>query len=768
MTGSGNRADAEARIRFLRGEIERHNRLYYIEARPEIADRDYDALYKELDELERRHPELMEPDSPTRRVGGGVLAGFVSVAHAVPMMSLGNTYSREELAQFFKRVCDRLGSSSAAFVVEPKIDGVSLSIRYEKGVLTRAITRGDGQTGDDVTANVRTIRSVPLRLAAPHPPLVFEARGEVFMTRADFARMNAKQAAAGERPFANARNATAGSLKQLDPRIVAQRPLRMLFYATGEVAGVTIRTQDGLLRRFREFGLPTHEKTWMANDFERLWKAVEELDAWRPRLPYDTDGAVIKLDDFAEREAVGYTAKAPSWAMAYKYEPETAFTRLKAITVQVGRTGILTPVAELVPVTLAGSTISRATLHNADEIRRKDIRVGDEVEIKKAGEVIPAVVAVRKESRLPGAEPFDMERHLNGCCPECGGPIVRDPQFVAWRCENPQCPAQNVRRLRYFAMREALDLQMLGDVVAEALVERGLIREPLDLYGLDPVKLGALNLGTDTEPRVFGRKNADKLMQALETAKTRPLSRWIGALGIPEVGESTAYELGRLHQDLAELAASPLLRAMKRYYELDTTRPKKNEDPEGHAAALAEREAIARFLEERGAAKPSAAKNKTREWLLVFGPKVVESVMAYFGSAAGRAILDRMASLGIAPRGRSTSSGQAEAGSPLAGKTFVLTGTLTGMTRDEAKAKIRAAGGTVAESVSKQTDYVVAGEAAGSKLDKARELGVAVLDERQLVDLLGKNQPAQNGAEAGGSEANAAKGAKPRQGTLFE
>ncbi len=729
MTGSGTRGDAESRIRFLRGELERHNRLYYVDARPEIEDRAYDALYRELEELEKRHPDLVTSDSPTQRVGGEPLSGFSTRTHTVPMMSLGNTYSREELAQFDRRVCDRLGTDRAVYVVEPKIDGVSLSVRYEAGVLVRALTRGDGKTGDDVTANIRTIRSVPLRLSGARPPAVFEARGEVFMTREGFARLNDRRREAGEEPFANARNATAGSIKQLDPKIVAQRPLEVLFYAAGEVAGLDIRSQQQLLKTFREFGLRTHARVWVTSSFDEMWQAVEALDAMRPTLPYDTDGAVIKLDDYARRETVGWTAKAPSWAMAYKYEAETAFTRLTAITVQVGRTGTLTPVAELEPVALAGSTISRATLHNEDEIRRKDIRVGDLVEIKKAGEVIPAVVSVRQESRPASAQPFDMERFLGGQCPECHGPIARDPQFVAWRCENPQCPAQSVRRIRYFAMREALDLQMLGEVVAEALVEKGLIREPLDLYDLTVEKLGALNLGTAESPRLFGEKNAEKLRQALEAARALPLSRWICALGIPEVGESTAYELGRAHRDLVDLAHSDLLRAMQKYYALDASRPKKKEDSAGHASATEDMEKLARKLEAKGAAKPSSAKSKSREWLLAFGPKVVEKVIAYFESPAGLAVLARLAKLGLAPRG----DGQASGDAPLAGKTVVLTGTLAGTTRDEATDLIRAAGGSVASTVSKQTDFVVAGENAGSKLDKARELGVPVLDEKAFL-----------------------------------
>lgn len=757
MSGDAREAGAHARLRFLRAEVERHNRLYYVEAQPEIEDRAYDALFRELEELERAHPEWADPDSPACRVGGAPVEGFATVTHRVPMLSLGNTYSREELEQFVRRVQERLGGEPVRFVVEPKIDGVSLAVRYERGRLVRAATRGDGRTGDDVTANVRTIRAVPLRLNTPEPPAVLEARGEVYLARADFARLNERQTAAGERPFANARNAAAGSLKQRDPRVAAGRPLRILFYGLGEADGVAFRSQLDLLEAFRKWGLPTHRRTWTAGDAGALWRAIEELDASRAGLPFETDGAVVKLDDVAQRDRVGYTARAPSWAMAYKYEPETAVTRLTAITVQVGRTGLLTPVAELEPVTLAGSVISRATLHNEDEIRRKDIRVGDRVAIKKAGEVIPAVVAVCPEGRAPDAAPFDMARHLGGRCPECGGPIARDPQYVAWRCENPQCPAQSVRRLRYFAMREGLDLQMLGDVVAEALVDRGLIREPLDLYGLDPALLGALNLGSEAEPRMFGRKNAEKLLQALEAARTLPLARWICALGIPEVGESTAWELGRLHRDLPHLAASPLLRAMKRVTALAAARPRKNEDPEGYAAAQAAIEALGRELADQGAARMSAARGKAQEWRLLFGPKVVDNVIAYFESPAGRAVLERLDALGIRPRG----GGGAATDAPLAGQTFVLTGSLSGMDRETASARIRAAGGVVSASVSKQTGFVVAGENAGTKLDKARSLGVRVLDEAAFRALLESAEAASGGAAAPPPTP------PPRQGRLF-
>lgn len=731
-----DRHHAQQRIDQLRHDLERHNRLYYVEARPEISDYDYDQLMKELERLEREFPEFASPDSPTQRVGGEPLEGFVSAPHAVPMLSLANTYNAEEVEMFVRRVRERLpAGSQPAFVVEPKVDGVSISIRYEDGRLVQALTRGDGKVGDEVTANIRTIASVPLRLDTPRPPAVFEVRGEIFMTRQGFEKLNARRAAAGEEPFANARNATAGSLKLLDSRLVAQRPLEALFYGCGETTGLELESQHQLLETLRRFGLRTHPRTWTAGDFSGLWAAIEELDRLRPELPYETDGAVVKLDDIAQRETVGYTAKAPSWAMAYKYAAETAFTRLRDITVQVGRTGILTPVAELEPVPLCGSTISRATLHNEDEIRRRDIRIGDRVEIKKAGEVIPAVIGVDLEARPAGTEPFDLVRHLEGKCPCCGGPVVKDPEFVAWRCDNLQCPAQNTRRLRYFASRPALDLQMLGEVVANALVERGLVKEPLDLYDLKEEALAKLNLGTDNEPRMFGAPNARKLLAALETARQLPLARWLCALGIPEVGSVGAQDLAACHASLAELAESPILKRMQEFYQLQESRPSKRQDPDGWEKTTAALEGIAQEFAPQGLA--ARAKGKTREWLLSFGPALVKAVRDFFASELGRQTLKRLADLGISPAGGTAAGAQAREAGPLAGQSFVVTGTMEAMQRFEAAERIRALGGSVTDAVSSKTQALVVGAEPGSKkLEQAKKFGIRCLNEKEFLELL--------------------------------
>lgn len=756
--------DAEERILFLRKEIERHNQLYYQEAKPEISDLEYDRLLKELEHLESQFPQFYDPNSPTQRVGGAPLKNFEQHEHRIPMMSLGNTYDGEDLRMFVRRVADRLpGIEDYSFVIEPKIDGVSISLRYENGELVRALTRGDGKIGDDVTVNIRTIKSVPLRLMCKNPPAVFEARGEVYMPNEGFRKMNEQRQAAGEEPFANPRNATAGTLKLLDSKVVAQRPLDILFYAVGDVEGIEINSQKQVLETLKELGFKTPQWYKEVGNFDELWSGIEELDEKRKDFGYETDGAVIKLNQVRYREQVGSTAKAPSWAIAYKYAAETAFTRLKSITIQVGRTGILTPVAELEPVFLSGSTISRATLHNEDEIARKDIRIGDRVEIKKAGEVIPAVVCVDHSARPEGSEPFDMERYLAGKCPCCQHEIVRDPQFVSWRCNNLLCPAQNTRRVRYFATRAALDLEMLGDTVAEALVERGLVKEPLDLFDLTLDELGNLNLGTEEAPRLFGRKNAAKLLEALETARTLPLHRWICALGIPNVGSATAFELAAVHRDFDHLVNSEILEDMATYYALnDEIKLLKKLRTVGQNGQLLtetidRNKEILERLKALNLAKPAAAK---QEWLLAFGPKVVESIRDYFVSESGKQVVGRMKELGLNPS--SESKKESESANVLAGKSFVLTGTLTVMGRSEATERLRNLGAQVSGSVTRKTDFLIMGESAGAKKsDQAAALGVKVLNEAEFLELLQK-------AESGSEEKPAKNSSEMSNETLLE
>ena len=747
-----------SRISFLREEIRKHDHLYYIEARPEISDRDYDALYTELKRLEAEHPELVTPDSPTQRVSGAPLESFSTIPHSVPMLSLDNTYNREDLRRFHEYVQKGLHGRTPVYTIEPKIDGVSISLRYEDGVLVQALTRGNGKFGDDVTANIRTIPSVPLRLRAANPPAVFEARGEVYMSRAGFQQLNARRLANGEEEFANARNATAGSIKQLDSRNVANRPLDILFYTLGETAGVEIASQRQLFEKFAEYGLKIQSWLRVAETFDDILKAIAELDEARRNFLYDTDGAVIKVDSFADREILGMTAKAPSWAKAFKFEPERAETKLLGITIQVGRTGVLTPVAELEPVFLSGSTIARATLHNEDEIARKDIRIGDTVVIEKAGEVIPAVIGVVMAKRPADSRPFDFAASLQGKCPSCGEPIVRDPQFAAWRCGNLQCPAQNVRRVEYFAARNALDLESLGGIVAEAMVETHLINEPLDLFGLTQSQVASLNLGTPEEPRIYGPKNAAKLLAALERSRTMPLSNWLQALGIPEVGAATAYQLGQLHDSLEEVADSPWLKKLLNVLAFQSRQPLPysellppaedtgNSDSRfgelfaqaaaPHAEAIrAAVTAWAEELQQVGLLKHSEDKNKAD--LLVttsVGPKTAQAVLDFFAGPIGKGLLARLAELDIHPQGGKATTDKK---SPIAGKVFVLTGTLQSMDRDTASAKIRQAGGKTASAVSKNTTYLVAGENTGArKTEKAAELGIQVLNETEFLALL--------------------------------
>jgi DNA ligase (NAD+) len=705
----------------LREEIRTHDRLYYEEAAPVISDREYDRLYKQLVDLETKFPDLVTPDSPTQRVGGNPLKAFEQVSHLIPMLSLDNTYSEEEVENFYGRLRRLLPNEKIPVVIEPKVDGVAVSLIYENGRLRQAATRGDGTVGDNITQNILTIRSVPERLRGAAPKLL-EVRGEVYMDKHGFEKLNDERRKAGLPLFANPRNAAAGSLKQLDPAIVAKRPLGVVLYGTGATEGVDIDVHSEIFSLLKKVGLPATERWWVAESVQEILDAIHELDGIRSKFAYQTDGAVVKVNSFAQRERLGFTAKSPRWAIAYKYEAERVQTRLNDIVIQVGRTGILTPVAVLDPVLVSGSTVGRATLHNEDEIKRKDIRIGDAVVIEKAGEVIPAVVEVVKSKRPRNAKPFDFAKHVHGKCPVCGAPIRRDPQFVAWRCENLQCPAQTTRRVEFLAARSALDIESVGGIVADKLVERGLVREPLDLFELKTEQLAKLNLGTDEEPRVFGEKNATKAIRAIERARTLPLSRWLFALAIPDVGRTTATQLSRFHQTIEDVADSPLLRDVLAYHE--------NREQKENSKEIADR------LIQAGFAKPSKSKaEKGRGITTEVGPVVAQSVLDFFASAAGKKILRRLKDLGIQPQSEKVSAKKA-AELPLAGKTFVLTGTLPSLTREEATEKIETLGGHVTGSVSKKTDYVLAGAEPGSKFDKAKELGVRIIDEAEFRKML--------------------------------
>ncbi len=712
--------EAAKRIQQLREEIRKHDRLYYEEAAPIISDREYDRLYKELVDLETQFPDLITPDSPTQRVGGKPLKAFEQVSHVIPMLSLDNTYSEEEVKNFHARIRRLLPNEEIPVVIEPKVDGVAVSLIYENGRLRQAATRGDGNVGDNITQNIRTIRSVPERLRDAAPKLL-EVRGEVYMDRKGFEKLNDERKRQGLPLFANPRNAAAGSLKQLDPAIVAKRPLGVVFYGTGATEGLNVDVHSEIFPLLKKLGLPATERWWVAESVEEILDAIHELDGIRHNFAYQTDGAVVKVNSFAQRERLGFTAKSPRWAIAYKYAAERVETRLRDIVIQVGRTGILTPVAVLEPVLVSGSTVARATLHNEDEIKRKDIRVGDTVVIEKAGEVIPAVVTVVKSKRPRDAKPFDFARHIHGKCPICGGPIRRDPQFVAWRCENLQCPAQTTRRVEFFAARSALDIESVGGIVADKLVEGGLIREPLDLFKLKTEQLAKLNLGTDEAPRVFGEKNATKAIKAIERAKTLPLSRWLFALAIPDVGKTTATQLAQFHDNIDDVAHSQLLLDVLKYHQ--------KRDQKESAREIAER------LIKAGFAERSKSKAEKDGIVTEVGPVVAQSVLDFFASTTGKKILRRLSELEIQPKSEKISAKKA-AELPLAGNTFVLTGTLPSMTRDEARKKIEALGGHVSSSVSKKTHYVLAGTEPGSKFDKAKQLGVKIIDEAEFRKIL--------------------------------
>ncbi|TAL00409.1 MAG: NAD-dependent DNA ligase LigA, partial [Verrucomicrobia bacterium] len=727
-------AQARTRHAQLVAELRRHDHAYYVLAKPEISDREYDKLYQELLDLEKQFPELVTPDSPSQRVAGAPTDGFTRVTHLQPMLSLEKIEGSEQPDEkaepdWFKRSCQQdentlakllawdatirkhLGRDKVEYVMEPKVDGVSIGVHYRQGKLTLGVTRGDGQTGDDITVNLRTVRAIPLELvgtrstasqtkkdgdAVERVPTLLEVRGEAYMTIDDFEKLNKKMEAAGEKTLPNARNATAGTLKQLDPRLVAQRPVRAVFYATGACEGIKFETHAEMLEALSEFGLPTQKHWWLCKDMEEVIatyrkKVVASYDEdrdLRKQVPYEIDGVVIKVNRIADWARIPAKTRAPGYAIVHKPIPwiTPAETVLKAITVQVGRTGVLTPVAELEPVFVQGSTISRATLHNEDEIRRKDIRIGDTVVIRKAGMVIPEVFEVVKTKRPPSAKEFDLFKHINGKCPACGGVIAKekisggDANEVAWRCQNVSgCPAQKTRRVEYFAHRKALDIESLGGIVAEKLIERGLINEPLDLFELPEEKLATLNLGTNDEPRVFGAKNAAKVKEALERARIMPLHRWLHALAIPDVGEQTAWQLAQVHTSLDELATSQVLQDIRDFGAKEDQRseisPRSRKNPPKDDADKARREKLnAELTTEIEKIESRLEKSGAKSRLAEVGPVAAAAVLNYFASPGGKKVLQRLAKLGIHPASESAGKPAAAKASAIAGKTFVLTG----------------------------------------------------------------------------------------------
>jgi len=660
--------DVSKRVAQLRREIEQHNRRYYQEAAPTITDREYDKLYRELSDLEKNFPKLAATDSPTQRIGDQPLKAFGQITHRIPMLSLDNTYSEEEVTDFYHRLERLLPNKKIPVVIEPKVDGVAVSLLYEKGELRSAATRGDGTVGDDITQNIKTIRSVPKQLKGAVPD-VLEVRGEAYLDKGGFAKLNTERREAGLPEFANPRNAAAGSLKQLDPAIAAKRPLGVVCYGTGLIEGAKLDKHSELFALLKKLGLPGSERWWLADSVEEILKAIHELDRIRHDFAYQTDGAVVKVDAFSQRRVLGFTAKSPRWAIAFKYEAERVETRLLDILVQVGRTGTLTPVAALEPVVVSGSTVSRATLHNEEEIERKDIRIGDTVLIEKAGEVIPAVVSVRTDLRTGRENKFKMPKH----CPECGSDVVKDDGQVAVRCVNSQCPAQVRRRIEHFASRGSMDIEGLGEAVISQLVQQKLLADVSDIYTL---KTPAL-----LELERMGEKSVTNLLKAIDQSKSRPLWRLLSGLGILHVGVSASRALA------------------DHFPNLDAIR-------DGSVEEL--------------------------QQIPDVGEVVGQSIHDFFREPHNLAVIEKLRKAGL---GFEAGPKVASAAPGFKNTTWVITGTLT-QSRDEIAELIRARGGKVSGSVSKKTSYVLAGEEAGSKLEKAKKLGVRVIDENEFRKLL--------------------------------
>jgi DNA ligase (NAD+) len=684
---------ARERAAALRRELERHIRLYYVEDAPEITDAEYDRLFAELQRLEAEHPDLATPDSPTQRVGAPPVSAFAEVRHRTPMLSLANAFSADEVRAFDRRVRDALGVNEVGYAVEPKFDGLAVSLLYRDGVLVQGATRGDGTRGEDVTPNLRTVGAIPLRLPQASDTRDLEVRGEVLMYREDFEALNARQRSAGHKEFVNPRNAAAGSLRQLDSRSTAQRTLRFFAYGVGEAAGGRWRTQAQILDRLAALGFPVVKDRGVVRGVQGMLEYYARLGEQRARLPYGIDGVVYKVDRLDWQEQLGYVARAPRFALAHKYPPEEQSTVVTGIDVQVGRTGALTPVARLKPVFVGGVTVTNATLHNEDELQRKDVRVGDTVIVRRAGDVIPEVVAVQKEKRPAGSSPFRMPSR----CPVCGSPVVRLPGEAATRCTGGLvCRAQRVQALLHFKGRRAMDIEGLGDKLAEQLVELEMVSSPADLYSLDADALAALER--------MGQRSAGRVLESIERSRSTTLPRFVFALGIPGVGEEVAKILARHFGTLRAL--------------LD-----------------ADWEAIAR---EKEHTRKANAKRKRRGERLApvplegIGPEIMESVRQFLQESHNRKVIGRLADA----RGGVRIAAEAAPGPARDAKTFVLTGALPGMTRDEAKSLIESKGHKVAGSVSKSTDYVVAGEDAGSKLERAKALGIAILDEAGLKQLL--------------------------------
>ena len=667
---SENLTKISAQIELIRKEIRNHDYRYYVQNSPEISDYQYDRLLKQLEALEKQYPSLVTPDSPTQRVGGLAASTFSPVKHTVGMLSLDNTYSKEEILEWFNRVQKGLKGDQAEFVVELKIDGVGLALIYVDGLLKTGATRGDGETGEDITQNSKTIRSVPLKLACAKPPAFVDIRGEVYMDKAEFAKLNEKITDEGEPAFANPRNASAGSLRQKDSKITASRPLKFFAHSYGKIEGAEFKTHWDFLETCRELGLRPTEHSKLFKDMNDVIKYCSEIEQKRDTLPYEIDGMVIKVNSLAQQKTLGFTMKSPRWAIAFKFAARQATTKLNAIRVQVGRTGAVTPVADLEPVELSGVTISHATLHNFDEIQRLGVQVGDTVLIERAGDVIPKIVKVISDKRTGNREPFKIPK----CCPSCNEPIVKEKEEeVAYRCINPLCPAQVERGIAHFAKRDAMDIEGMGEAAVEQLVKNKKVKSFEDIYKLTKADLLELEL--------FKDKKAANLLAAIEKSKQQPLSRLLYGLGINHVGEKAALVLAERFRTIDALAAASV-------EELTTI----NE----------------------------------------IGPVMAQSISDFFAQHAVKQLLKHLKALGV-----NTTEPEKEKGEQkLLGQTFVFTGELKHFSRSDAEAKVRELGGNASSSVSKKTSYVVAGENAGSKLEKAKKLEVAVISEEAFINMI--------------------------------
>ena len=655
--------DVKREIEALRAEIEEHNRHYYDEDAPVISDFEYDALLRRLEELEAAHPEFYDPKSPTQHVGGTAKSTFAPVTHEVPLESLNDVFSFEELKAFDERVSSALGERE--YSVEPKIDGLSMSLEYENGVFVRGATRGDGVTGEDVTENLRTVRNLPKTLTNAPPRLI--VRGEVYMSRAVFEELNAKRAERGEQLLANPRNAAAGSMRQQDPKVAAARKLDICVFNIQKAEGVSFTTHSETLEALTSYGFYAVPHT-VCTDIDECCRHITEIGENRDQFPYDIDGAVVKINSLAQREQLGSTAKAPRWAAAYKYPPEVKESVVKDIVCQVGRTGVLTPKAVIEPVRLAGTTVTNATLHNQDFIDKLDVRIGDTVRVRKAGEIIPEVLEVVKEKRPEGAEPY----HLPDTCPECGAPIVRDEDGVALRCTGAECPAQRLRNIIHFASREAMDIEGLGESVAASLVAAGLLTTPAGIYYLDAKDIAKLDR--------MGKKSAENLINAIENSKSAGLARLLCAFGIRQVGSKAGKVLAAHFGNLDALMA---------------------------------------------------AGEEELQNIPDIGEITARSIREWFDSEQSQHQIRLLREAGV-----SFESTETVRDERFRGMTFVLTGTLPTYTRDQAAQIIESFGGKVSGSVSKKTTMVLAGEAAGSKLTKAQDLGVRVIDEAEFNELI--------------------------------